>query len=64
MTDTPVDTPEPEERPEMTTITVEVTEWDLEYEVSIEMDDGVILTGIGKTLVDALRVLADRVAAR
>lgn len=44
----------------MTSI-VEVLEWETEFEVSIELNDGDILTATGKTLAEALRALADAV---
>lgn len=39
----------------------ETLEWETEYEVSIELNDGDILTATGKTLAEALRALADAV---
>lgn len=40
---------------------VETLEWETEHEVSIELNDGDILTATGKTVAEALRNLADEV---
>lgn len=45
----------------VTTDEVEVIEWEVEYEVAIELDDGRVIKATGSTRAEALRALADYV---